>query len=295
MYLLIVTGMSGAGKSTALKALEGLGYYCVDNLPSSMLSSFAELCSSANPPIERAAVTVDGRESLLSKGPQALLEAIEQLQGHVEVLFLDARDEVLMERYNEVRRRHPLGEGGEAQSGVRLERGYLQQIRTRADYVVDTSDVKARDFPSLMAKLLPEIGSPRTSVILCSFGYKRGVPVDADLVFDMRFAENPYYVPGLRELSGLDKPVADFLKDKPFVEEFLQDVRTFVKRTLPLYQKQGKSILRICFGCTGGRHRSVYAADRTAALLRESGIPVRVFHRDLRAEAEDIESRRMHP
>ena len=294
MYLLIVTGMSGAGKSTALNALEELGYYCVDNLPSPMLPAFVDMCAHADVPIERAAVAVDSRESLLSAKPEDAMEVIKGLSCRYEILFLDARDEVLMERYNETRRRHPLGEGGDAASGVRLERAFLGNMLAHADYVVDTSDVASRDFPKLMRKMLPEIGSPHMNLVICSFGYKRGVPVDADIVLDMRFAENPYYVPALRKLSGLDQPVIDFLKDKPLMEDVLNWTVDLVEKTLPCYEQQGKNLLRLCFGCTGGRHRSVYAAETVAKRLREEGIPVRVYHRDLVVEAADIESRMMH-
>ncbi|MBQ3159937.1 MAG: hypothetical protein IJC00_05695, partial [Clostridia bacterium] len=211
-----------------------------------------------------------------------------------EILFLDARDEVLMERYNESRRRHPLGEGGDAASGVRQERIFLGNLLAHADYVIDTSDVAVRNFPKLMKKLLPEIGSPHMSMVICSFGYKRGVPVDADIVLDTRFAENPYYVPELRRLSGLDQPVKDFLKDKPLMADVLDWAVNLVEKALPYYEQQGKNLLRLCFGCTGGRHRSVYAAETVADRLREDGIPVRVYHRDLSIEAADIESRMMH-
>ncbi len=294
MYLLIVTGMSGAGKSTALNALEELGYYCVDNLPSPMLPAFVEMCGNAKPAIERAAVAVDSRESLLSAGPEDALDALKSLSCRYEILFLDARDEVLMERYNESRRRHPLGEGGDAASGVRQERAIMGNMLAHADYVIDTSDVAARNFPKLMKKFLPEIGSPHMSVVICSFGYKRGVPVDADIVLDTRFAENPYYVPELRRLSGLDQPVKDFLKDKPLMTDVLDWAVNLVEKALPYYEQQGKNLLRLCFGCTGGRHRSVYAAETVANRLREHGIPVRVYHRDLSIEAADIESRMMH-
>ena len=294
MYLLIVTGMSGAGKSTALNALEELGYYCVDNLPSPMLPAFVEMCAKADVPIERAAVAVDSRESLLSAKPEDALDVLKSLSCRYEILFLDARDEVLMERYNETRRRHPLGEGGEAASGVRLERAFLGNMLAHADYVVDTSDVAARNFPKLMRKILPEIGSPHMSLVICSFGYKRGVPVDADIVLDMRFADNPYYVPELRKLSGMDQPVIDFLKDKPMMDTVLNGAVKLVKDTMPCFEQQGKNLLRLCFGCTGGRHRSVYAAETVAQRLREEGIPVRVYHRDLVVEAADIESRMMH-
>ena len=294
MYLLIVTGMSGAGKSTALNALEEMGYYCVDNLPSPMLPAFVEMCDKADVPIERAAVAVDSRESLLSAKPEDALDVLRALSCRYEILFLDARDEVLLERYNETRRRHPLGEGGDAASGVRLERAYLGNMLAHADYVVDTSDVAARNFPKMMKKMLPEISTPHVSLVICSFGYKRGVPVDADIVLDTRFAENPYYVPELRKLSGLDQPVIDFLRDKPLMQDVLNWAVKLVEDTMPYFELQGKNLLRLCFGCTGGRHRSVYAAETVARRLREDGIPVRVYHRDLAVEAADIESRMMH-
>jgi len=253
-----------------------------------------EMCGNAKPAIERAAVAVDSRESLLSAGPEDALDALKSLSCRYEILFLDARDEVLMERYNETRRRHPLGEGGEAASGVRLERAFLGNMLAHADYVVDTSDVAVRNFPKLMRKILPEIGSAHMSLVICSFGYKRGVPVDADIVLDMRFADNPYYVPELRKLSGMDQPVIDFLKDKPMMDTVLNGAVKLVKDTMPCFEQQGKNLLRLCFGCTGGRHRSVYAAETVAQRLREEGIPVRVYHRDLVVEAADIESRMMH-
>ena len=288
MYILIVTGMSGSGKTTALKNLEAMGYYCIDNLPSSMLASFQKLCEESQPPITKAAITVDGRESLLNTGYMDALREIDKLTCRTEILFMDARNEVLMERYNEHRRTHPLGENGDASSGVRIERDYLKDMRERADYILDTSDVKSKDFPQLLRKILPELETIQTSVVLCSFGYKRGVPVDADIVFDMRFLENPYYVKELRLLCGLDKEVESFIEKQPLIESFMQNVSETIIQLLPYYQKQKKVILRVCFGCTGGRHRSVYAANQCAILLKRSGIPVRTYHRDLQVELTEL-------
>lgn len=291
MYILIVSGMSGSGKSTALNVLEDMGYYCVDNLPSSMLPSFQKLCEEAVPPITKAAVTVDGRESLLNNGRLDAIAAIESLTCRKEILFLDARDEVLQKRYNELRRSHPLGENGDAASGVRAEREYLKSMRERADYICDTSDIKSRDFMPHLLKILPGNDAPETRLVLYSFGYKRGVPVDADIVYDMRFIENPYYVPELRLLSGLDEPIVSFIEKQPYVNEFMKNTAEFLIKALPMYQKQQKAVLHVCFGCTGGRHRSVYGAETCARLLREAGIPVRTVHRDLVTELEDIRSR----
>jgi UPF0042 nucleotide-binding protein len=291
MYLLIVTGLSGAGKTLALRCLEEQGYFCVDNLPSSMLKEFVALCNSATPAIQKAAVTIDSRESLLSHSSASMAAAFDELDAPYEMLFLDARDDVLMKRYNEVRRRHPLGEAGDAATGVKHERVFLQPMRDRANYILDTSDVKPKDFPGLIAKVLPEYESKTLTLLFCSFGYKRGVPVDADFVLDMRFMPNPFYIPELRPLSGLDAPVQEFVYSQPLVSEFFDGIETMLKALIPLYMEQDKHILRICFGCMGGRHRSVAAAEELAKRFVRRGLTVRVFHRDLGSEAADIKDR----
>lgn len=288
MYLLIVTGMSGAGKTAALKALEAMGYYCMDNLPGRLLSEYEKLLLQAHPPVEKAAVTVDGREMRLYDGSLDILTQINKLQSTAQVLFLDSSDKVLLARYNELRRAHPQGEGGEPDSGIRAERQYLQPLRARADYVLDTSNIPVRQLSKRLQSLLPQSESLHTKLSLCSFGYKRGLPMDADMVFDMRFSENPYYVPELKELSGMDKPVADFVKAQPYVEEYLSKVTELIKSTLPLFEQQEKGILHVAFGCTGGRHRSVYAAERCGQLLKQAGIPFRLYHRDYEQELQQI-------
>ena len=291
MYLLIVTGLSGAGKSLALRCLEEQGYFCVDNLPSSMLKEFVALCNSATPAIQKAAVTIDSRESLLSHSSASMAAAFDELDTPYEMLFLDARDDVLMKRYNEVRRRHPLGEAGDAATGVKRERVFLQPLRDRANYILDTSDVKPKDFPGLIAKVLPEYESKTLTLLFCSFGYKRGVPVDADFVLDMRFMTNPFYIPELRPLSGLDAPVQEFVFAQPLVKQFFDGVEQMLESLIPLYMEQDKHILRVCFGCTGGRHRSVAAAEELAKRFVHRGMNVRIYHRDLTSEAADIKDR----
>ncbi len=291
MYLLIVTGLSGAGKSLALRCLEEQGFFCVDNLPSSMLKEFVALCNSANPPIQRAAVTVDSRESLLSRSSDTITEAFDTLDAPYEMLFLDARDDVLRRRYNEVRRRHPLGEAGDAAMGVKRERVFLQPLRDRANYVLDTSDIKPKDFADMMSKVLPEYESKAFSLVFSSFGYKRGVPVDADFVLDMRFMPNPFYYPEYRALSGLDTPVQEFVFSQPFVPAFFNSVEHMLSELIPLFLAQDKHILRVCFGCTGGRHRSVAAAEEMAKRFVTRGMNVRVYHRDISCEAADIKER----
>jgi UPF0042 nucleotide-binding protein len=291
MYLLIVTGLSGAGKSLALRSLEEQGYFCVDNLPSSMLKEFVNLCASANPAIQKAAVTIDSRESLLSHSSASIAAAFDTLDAPYEMLFLDARDDVLMKRYNEVRRRHPLGEAGDAATGVKHERVFLQPLRDRANYILDTSDVKPKDFPALIGKVLPEYESKNLTLLFCSFGYKRGVPVDADFVLDMRFMPNPFYIPELRPLSGLDAELQSFVLSQPLVPEFFNGVEDMLVQLIPLYMEQDKHILRVCFGCTGGRHRSVAAAEEMAKRFVGRGMNVRIYHRDLTSEAADIKDR----
>ena len=291
MQLIILTGMSGAGKTQALKKFEDSGYFCVDNLPSPLLSEFVELCEKAVPRIRRAAVTIDSRESLLSRQPHSILERLDALRVPYEILFLDARDDVLRKRYNESRRRHPLGDAGDAYTGVQRERAFLQGIRNRAAYVLDTSDIRPRDLPKTIAKVLPEYESRDATLLLCSFGYKRGVPVDADIVFDMRFIPNPFYVEQLRPLSGLDQTLRDYVFAQPFAREFMDRIEEMLLAMIPLYQEQDKRILRVCFGCTGGRHRSVAAAEEMAQRFHRHGLNVRVYHRDLVVEAADIAAR----
>ncbi|MBR0081368.1 MAG: RNase adapter RapZ [Clostridia bacterium] len=291
MYLLIVTGMSGAGKSLALKSAEDFGFFCVDNLPSPMLGEFIRMCENAVPQIERAAVTIDSRESLLSHNSHAVAEELKRIAVPHDILFLDARTEVLRRRYNETRRRHPLGEAGEAESGVAAERGYLGELRELATRIIDTSDVPARKFSKLIEKILPEFSTDEMSLIVSSFGYKRGVPIDADFVVDMRFADNPFYYESMRPLSGLDAEVSSFVLEQPFVMEYLDDLQKNILRMIPLFEAQDKHILRVCFGCTGGRHRSVAAAEAFAKRMRLAGQSVRIFHRDLVREEEDITER----
>ena len=290
MYLLIVTGLSGAGKSLALRCLEEQGFFTVDNLPSPMLGEFTALCENATK-LKRVAVTMDSRESLLSRSAQSFTDAIDAMHRPYEILFLDARNDVLQRRYNENRRRHPLGDEGDALSGIRRERDYLRGIRDRANYVIDTSDIRSRDLGEVLSRLLPDNEIRDMSIQICSFGYKRGVPVDADTVFDMRFMENPFYDPVLRPLSGLDAPVRDFVRSQPHFLAMMDKWEEMLVTLLPFYAQQKKRVFRVCFGCTGGRHRSVVAAEELAARLLNKNYPVRIYHRDLETESADIAER----
>ncbi len=288
MELIIVTGLSGAGKSQALRCLEDMGFFCVDNLPCEMLSGFVRLCGEASPAVERAAVGIDSRESVFKSDFEAALEQIDKLPVRYYILYLECRDDVLVRRYHESRRRHPVD--SDVTAGVRAERDMLGLFRDRADCIIDTSDLKPLE---LNAKLQAIYGGARSNgfeLVLESFGYKRGVPFEADMVFDMRFSPNPFYEPELRDFSGRDAPVREFIEKDPAYPIFLNDVESMLDMLVPRFIQQGKRRLLVAFGCTGGRHRSVCAAEAMFARVKEK-YAAKLIHRDARIEAEDITRR----
>lgn len=288
MYLLIVTGLSGAGKSQALRTLEDMGFFCVDNMPGEMVGNFVQLCTRTDPPIDKAALVIDSRESVFRHDAEKTLVALDGLDVKYEVLFLDCRDDVLEMRYNETRRRHPMGR--DIQEGIRIERELLMALRERANYIVDTSKLKPMELARVLQGTLIEGGTQPFILILSSFGYKRGVPFEADIVLDMRFSPNPFYEPELRNLSGLDKPVRDFVLSDLNVQALLNNVTAMLHKLIPQFREQGKHRLMVAFGCTGGRHRSVCAANEIYSRMK--GVyHTRLLHRDLTFEAMDIEQR----
>jgi len=295
MHLLIVTGLSGAGKSLALRRLEDLGYHCADNLPASMAGDFVLRCSEANPPIAHVALGMDSRESAFGGGWEAALDKLSGMGVAPEILFLDCRDDVLRRRYGETRRRHPLASGGDIQEAVSRERALLQPLRDRAHHILDTSDLKPLDLYRSLEEILRLDPLSHMVLLFMSFGFKRGVPVDADMVFDMRFLPNPYYDPVLRDLSGLDRPVRESVLGEPEGQVFFEDLERMLRRILRSFAAQGRQRLMVAFGCTGGRHRSVAAAEEMSRRFsRESGCSVRCFHRDIGREAEEIKERFSH-
>lgn len=294
MHLLIVTGLSGAGKSTALRNLEDMGYYCVDNLPFDMIGSFVDRCAAAEPKIDYAALGVDSRGSaFFSDGGgfspmEDSFAALDSMDVSYEILFLDCQDSVLAKRYNETRRRHPICE--DILDGIRIERELLGMLRDRANYIIDTTGMTLPEFSVRLTAVLGRARSRPFSLVIQSFGYKRGVPLEADIVLDVRFSPNPFYREELRSLSGLDKPVRDFVMSDPAVIRFLDGAERALKEYIPLYIGNGKHRLMVAVGCTGGRHRSVCCA--AALYERLSGeYPSTIHHRDLTNEAEDIHSR----
>ncbi len=288
MKLLIVTGLSGAGKTQALRYFEDAGYFCVDNLPCEMLEGFIELCRKAAPPVERAAVVIDSREQVFRSDAEQVLRTLDKLPMQYSILFLECRDEVLERRYNETRRRHPLSR--DVRDGIRAERDMLSAFRDRADTIIDTTNLKPLELASKLGALFADGSAAAFRLTFESFGYKRGVPFEADMVFDMRFLPNPFYEPALRPLSGADAPVLDYISQDPAFARFLDQTEEMLKLLIPSFCKQGKRSLLVAFGCTGGRHRSVCAAEQMARRMAAE-YDVKLAHRDTTVEAGDINAR----
>lgn len=283
MRLVIVTGMSGAGKSTALKMLEDAGYYCVDNLPISLLITFTELTLNRNNGINNVALGIDIRngEELETLG-QVLNNWDAQKYPH-EILFLDADDDALIKRYKETRRSHPLSMGGRVDKGIALERERLQFLKERADYILDTSMLLTRELRQEMDKIFVAGKEYKSLYItILSFGFKYGIPSDADLVFDVRFLPNPYYDEKLRPMSGNDKPVRDYVMQGETGGIFLDKLTDMLRFLIPNYVLEGKNQLVVSIGCTGGKHRSVTIARGLYERLQEQqGYGLKIEHRDI--------------
>jgi UPF0042 nucleotide-binding protein len=281
----IITGLSGAGKSFAIKCFEDIGYFCVDNLPTTLIPTFAELTARSTRDIRNVALGIDVREG---EYLPHLLEALQELRRRnhrVEVLFLEAGEEALVRRYHESRRKHPLAGNGNILDGVRAERKALAQFREIADRIVDTSTLTVHQFKDLLIELY---GTPKTrpglATSLISFGYKHGIPYDADLVFDARFLPNPHFVDGLRTLDGRDPAVREYIFRHDESRQFLTRLQELLTFLLPFYRREGKAYLTIAVGCTGGRHRSVALVEALRQFLESQSLPPTVVHRDLDRE-----------
>ncbi|MFP5277746.1 MAG: RNase adapter RapZ [Acidobacteriota bacterium] len=281
--LVIVTGMSGAGKASALKAFEDLGYHCVDNLPLELMSDFAGLVSES-PDMDRAAIVVDVREgATLDRLPEILKKVKARL--HTRVIYLDAQDAVLLRRYSETRRPHPLGRTETVSRSIVEERQLLDPVRNLADTLIDTSSLNVHQLrANIQARFGTEDNVTRLLVSCLSFGFKNGVPLDADMVFDVRFLPNPHFVPEFRNKTGLDPDVAAYVRGFPQTGEFLDRLTELMLYLLPHYVEEGKSYLTVGFGCTGGQHRSVMMVEEMARRLREAGYEVKALHRDMPRE-----------
>jgi UPF0042 nucleotide-binding protein len=278
--LVIITGMSGSGKASVLKAFEDLGYYCVDNLPVELIPQLAELLGGSEEP-RNSAMVVDIREGeRLDKLPAIVREI--RKNYHATLLYLEATDEVLLRRYSETRRPHPLGTANSVQQSLRNERRRLEPIRKMAEVVIDTSKFNVHELRAHITELFrQEAPSPSTILVSSiSFGFKHGVPDDADLMFDVRFLPNPHFVPELRQYTGKDPQVARYIRSFPQTQEFIDRISELMIYLLPHYIEEGKAYLTIAFGCTGGQHRSVMIAEEVAKRLAKAGFRVKVEHRD---------------
>jgi RNase adapter protein RapZ len=278
--LVIVTGISGSGKASALKAFEDLGFHCVDNLPLELLPDFAALVS-ASADVQRAAIVVDVREgSTLDRLPEILKGVRKQLE--TRVVFLDAQDAVLVRRYSETRRPHPLGRTETVARSIVEERQLLDPIRNVADTLIDTSNFNVHELRAdILARFGQESETKRLLVSCLSFGFKNGVPLDADMVFDVRFLPNPHFVPEFRKKTGLDPKVAAYVRGFKQTKEFLDRVTDLMLYLLPHYVSEGKSYLTVAFGCTGGQHRSVMMAEEVGKRMAKAGYQVKSLHRDI--------------
>ena len=281
--VVIVSGLSGGGKTAAAKLFEDLGYTVVDNLPGELLPDLAELVSSDRQRFARVAIVLDVRSGDTTLALAAMRGALEGRGIRPRVVFLEASDDVLIRRFSETRHRHPLGEDRGIANSIAEERRRLDPVRTESDVVLDTSDLSLRQLRErLFAALATDVRPDQLAFQLISFGFKHGVPLEADLVFDVRFMQNPYYVAGLRPLSGLTDEVRTFVLDQPVATRFLEFLREFLGFAIPAYIAEGKTRLTIGIGCTGGYHRSIVIAEEIAAWLRGQDLgPVAVFHREL--------------
>ena len=287
MRFVIVTGMSGAGKSTVLKMLEDAGYFCVDNLPVPLLPKFAELVSGQEDgTMTKAALGIDIRSGEGLVTVYKVLDNISDFSSHYEILFLDCNDSVLIKRYKETRRQHPLSMGGRVEDGIRNERKKMRFLKDRADYIIDTSQMLVRDLKGEVDKIFVK-DEPYQNFFMTvlSFGFKYGIPVDADLVFDVRFLPNPYYVENLRKKTGNEKEVQDYVMNCEEAGEFLNKIEDLLVFLVPLYIKEGKNQLVIGVGCTGGKHRSVTVANGIYERLKGLGYSAKAEHRDIEKDA----------
>jgi UPF0042 nucleotide-binding protein len=283
--VVILTGVSGSGKSTALRALEDAGFYCVDNLPILFLEKLLELSGHTAGEVSRIALVVDARDGrFLAEAPR-IIQEVRSKGTDVQVLFLEASDESLVRRYSETRRRHPLaGESGTVPDGIAAERRALAELKSIADEVVDSTTLNVHELKRLVTRRFAAGDGARLGVTLVSFGFRFGIPSHADMVLDVRFLPNPFFVPELKPLPGTDPRVAQYVLEQPDAKAFLERLLDLYGFLLPRYRAEGKSYLTIAIGCTGGKHRSVAIAAALAERLEGGGQPVRLWHRDVEKE-----------
>ncbi len=286
MRFVVVTGMSGGGKSTALKMLEDAGFYCVDNLPASLIEKFVELIATPGSEITKVALGLDVRAGESFKEVTSILQKEKEAGYDFEILFMDASDNALVKRYKETRRVHPLASGGRVEEGIRRERDLLSGIKTQADYVIDSSNLLTRELKEELDRIFIKNEEYNSLMItLLSFGFKYGIPADADLVFDVRFLPNPFYIDELKQKTGNDKEVRDYVMQFEESRTFLDKLTDMLQFLIPNYVKEGKYQLVVAIGCTGGQHRSVTLANELYDRMKDQrGYGIKLFHREVRSE-----------
>jgi UPF0042 nucleotide-binding protein len=282
MRIIIITGLSGSGKSTAVRVLEDEGFFCIDNLPVSLFPTFIELVEKSREYVRDVVLVMDIRDLDFLQGYEKVLQEVRESGHKVEIIFFDASDEVLIRRYSETRRRHPVQDKGTLPEGIRYERSLLEGLRLMATLVIDTSELNVHQLKEMVISRIKGDGSAREMMIhLQSFGFRYGIPLESDIVMDVRFLPNPYFVRDLREFSGLDPMVREYVLGKTETTEFIHKFREIMDFLVPGYHKEGKSYLTISIGCTGGKHRSVVIAEEMRGFFRDSRINLKVTHRDI--------------
>lgn len=284
MRFVIVTGMSGSGKRTAMKMLEDVGFYCVDNLPVALIEKFVELIAMPNSEVNKVALGIDVRADQAFGGVCRILEKLKENGYLFEILFLEASDAVILKRYKETRRLHPLSPKGRVEEGIHKERETLEEIRQKADYIIDTSNLLTRELKEEIDSIFIHNKEYNSLIVtILSFGFKNGIPADADLVFDVRFLPNPFYIDELKHKTGNDKEVQDYVMEFPEASEFLTKLVDMLDFLIPNYVKEGKHQLVVGIGCTGGKHRSVTLANELYAKMKDHGTyGTKLYHRDVR-------------
>ncbi len=281
--IVVITGLSGSGKSTALRALEDIGFFCVDNLPVVLLPKFLEIqADAAASELSKVALVMDLRERYFLEKYTAIFSEVKTLGYRIEIIFLDASDESLLYRFKETRRTHPLSEKGTIMEGIALERAKLASLRNMADKVIDTTPYNVHQLKDVMQRyFLSSPAERRLFINLTSFGYRYGLPPDADIVLDVRFLPNPYFVENLKNFDGNDKKIEDYVLGWEESRTFLQELFKMAEFLIPLYEKEGKSYLNIALGCTGGKHRSVVMLNQLGKFLKEKNYLINLNHRDI--------------
>lgn len=283
MKVVVVTGLSGAGKTNAMDWFEDRGFYCVDNMPPALIANFIELTKSSKKQIEKAAFVFDARGGAYFSDMKEYINLLKSDENiDCRILFIEASERTLIKRFNETRRAHPLATGSTTKEVIAAEREELKEIRGLSDYIIDTTNLKVAELKQEISKIFEE-GSGESSFLINikSFGYKRGIPIEADLVLDMRFIPNPYYLPSLKRLTGNNKKVSSYVLRQKVTQDFIKAELEMLEMLIPAYIKEGKYHLNIAFGCTGGQHRSVATADEVAKELRAKGYRVTLEHRDI--------------